>query len=329
MTSPTRPSPKPSPSPSSAIAVIAIEQIAIEQIAIGERLRGPDPAQIELLADSISRIGLWQPVIVMPATGGDRPYQLICGLQRVEAMRQLGHDTISAVIQQADEARARLAEIDENFTRRDLVALDKASLIATRLAHWEAAFGYSHGGDRRSSAARKSKSHRETLISHDPHKEPETAADQARLTAAIRGVSADLSGRFSESTAESIGLSRASVFRLLSIERKLDPEVARDLRQDGPAKIIDNINQLYRLSRESHAVQRRIADVIIKGDARDVSRALALINGASRPKPDKIARAMTALLALSNAELRELLARAADVLKHRLGINLGEAGNDS
>ena len=306
-----------------------IDRIAIDDIAFEGRLRPADPAQIELLTQSIHRVGLQQPVTLRRVIGGDKPFQLVSGLQRVEAMRALGHDRIDAIIRQMSRDEARIVEIDENLMRRDLPALDKAALIASRLHHWEAVHGHSHGGDRKSAAARKSKSHRETLINSNKNNKLETVGDASRLDAALKSVSGDVSASFSQATADQVGLSRTTIFRLLSIYKRINPEVRADLRAGAPPKFTNNINQLYRLSREAGPLQRQIVDMIINGKAGNVAAAIRLLSGASQArKPDRMTAAINALLALPDHDLRALMRHVADTIKARIGIRITEAGND-
>jgi ParB family chromosome partitioning protein len=307
----------------------AIQTIAIADIDCRDRLRGIDPAQVEILVESIGRSGLHQPVIVRRVGGGDKPYQLVSGLQRIEAMRGLGRDQIDAIVRTISQLEAEIIEIDENLARRDLPVLDKARLIASRLQNWEAVHGYGHGGDRKSAAVKKSKSHRATLILSHKNSNIMTASQASKLDAALKSASADVAGTFSHITAEQVGMSRASIYRLLSIERRIDPEVAADLRDNAPAKFTNNAGQLYRLSRETPTLQRQIADMIIAGKASNVAGALRMLtNAPALAKPDKLTVALNAMMGLADDQLRTLLARAAGTIEARTGIKITGAAND-
>lgn len=74
--------------------------IYTSQIYQGERM--------EQLMSSIDRRGLITPIIVRPVDGGK--YEIVCGHNRTEAMRKLGHDSI-------------LAEVREGLSDNDAIEL--------------------------------------------------------------------------------------------------------------------------------------------------------------------------------------------------------------
>lgn len=59
-------------------------KIQIFQIKVNERLREANPEAVSKMADSISSIGLLNPITV------DKDYTLIAGLHRLEAAKRLG-----------------------------------------------------------------------------------------------------------------------------------------------------------------------------------------------------------------------------------------------
>ena len=103
--------------------------IAIDQIAIGDRLRTVHPDRLAELSQSISVAGLIQPISVVAADGG---YRLVAGRHRVEACRQLGWETIPAIILDADELARQLVEIDENLFRVELSILERGEHLVRR-----------------------------------------------------------------------------------------------------------------------------------------------------------------------------------------------------
>lgn len=72
------------------------------------------------LAESMSRVGLLQPITVNEAG------VLVAGRHRLEAARSLGWETISAVVVEEDDLLNRLAEIDENLQRFDLTVYEQS-----------------------------------------------------------------------------------------------------------------------------------------------------------------------------------------------------------
>ena len=70
--------------------------IRIDEIYVPAKRRGEiDPARVESLAESILEDGLKVPVSVRQGKGR---YVLVAGLQRLEAMKALGEDSITAIV---------------------------------------------------------------------------------------------------------------------------------------------------------------------------------------------------------------------------------------
>ncbi len=70
--------------------------IPIDQIYVPTKLRAEiDPARIESLAEDILEAGLKVPISVRQGKGR---YVLVAGLQRLEAMKALGEDSITAIV---------------------------------------------------------------------------------------------------------------------------------------------------------------------------------------------------------------------------------------
>lgn len=85
-----------------------------------------DDATIASLAESISEIGLLQPIAVTPNPDGG--YTLIAGERRWRAARRAGLTQISAVIRTIEDDRASLTEaLVENLQREDLTPLEEAA----------------------------------------------------------------------------------------------------------------------------------------------------------------------------------------------------------
>ncbi len=82
------------------------------------------------LVESIASEGQQIPIIVRPTLDGER-YQIISGFRRATAMRQLGLDTIAAIVRydlDDDEAAFRTA-IVENEQRKTYSDIDRALVI--------------------------------------------------------------------------------------------------------------------------------------------------------------------------------------------------------
>jgi ParB family transcriptional regulator, chromosome partitioning protein len=113
------------------------------------RLRELRPETVDVLAESIGRQGLLQPICVQVTKDG---YRLIAGWHRLEAVRKLGHAKILAgVVKDIDADQAQLAEIDENLIRAELSPAERAAHVAARKAVYERLHPETkHGGHRKS-----------------------------------------------------------------------------------------------------------------------------------------------------------------------------------
>ena len=106
-------------------------QIPIYQININAGRREADQDAVQKLADSISKVGLLNPITV------DQEYTLIAGLHRLEAVKQLGWTEIECTVKSLDGLLAELAEIDENLIRRGLDYIDEGKQLARRKEIYE------------------------------------------------------------------------------------------------------------------------------------------------------------------------------------------------
>lgn len=89
-----------------------IISLDINEIGIGKRIR--KNVDLDLLKISMSAIGQLQPIII------DNRYQLVAGYRRLAVARELGWETIDALVLNTDDKRMKLLiEMDENITRRD------------------------------------------------------------------------------------------------------------------------------------------------------------------------------------------------------------------
>ena len=101
--------------------------------AVQPRLAFDREALDELVA-SIREVGVLQPVVVRPISGQVDKYELIMGERRLRATKELGLDSIPAVIKEtADEDMLRDALL-ENLHRSQLNPLEEASAYQQLLA---------------------------------------------------------------------------------------------------------------------------------------------------------------------------------------------------
>ena len=99
-------------------------QINIESIQVNPGRREALPDAVRELADSISAVGLLNPITI------NRDYILIAGLHRLEAAKLLGWEEIECNISSLEGLQAELAEIDENFVRADLETVEFGMILS-------------------------------------------------------------------------------------------------------------------------------------------------------------------------------------------------------
>lgn len=103
-----------------------MKEITVENIvSVSDRKHG-GAGNIDSLAESIGKHGLIQPVVVKYT--GKSSYRLVAGRRRFEAVKQLGWDTIPAIIlpQTTKDEDAEAIALAENVNRLDMHPLDEA-----------------------------------------------------------------------------------------------------------------------------------------------------------------------------------------------------------
>lgn len=109
-------------------------RVAVADVVVPEDradVRGSD-ADVDTLIESIRALGQLMPIIIRPDN------TLVVGRRRLEAHRRAGWPEIDALVWDIDDIDAELAEIDENFARVELTALERAEQLARRRQLFEA-----------------------------------------------------------------------------------------------------------------------------------------------------------------------------------------------
>ena len=83
-----------------------------------------DPEALNELADSISRYGVLQPLLVRPMTTGG--YQLVAGERRWRAARMAGLTAVPVVVRELTDAETMEIALIENLQREDLNPVEEA-----------------------------------------------------------------------------------------------------------------------------------------------------------------------------------------------------------
>lgn len=101
-------------------------KILISDISVNPGRRETCLEHIEELAKSMENVGIINPITV------DKAHCLIAGLHRLEAAKRLGWTEIECTVSDLEGLEAELAEIDENFVRKDLSGTEFRELLLRR-----------------------------------------------------------------------------------------------------------------------------------------------------------------------------------------------------
>ena len=104
----------------------SINEIELDKISVNpnQPRRDFDPVALQELADSITEIGIIQPITLRQM--GDDTYQIIAGERRFRASQLAGLSTIPAYIRTADDENVMEMALIENIQREDLNSVEIA-----------------------------------------------------------------------------------------------------------------------------------------------------------------------------------------------------------
>lgn len=103
-----------------------IQNIPMNKVEVWEEgnvRRRQITAGLDELVESIKRMGLLQPIVVRPEDG---KYSVVIGQRRYMAVKELGWETIPALVRDYDILKGKIASMSENIQRRDITGRDKA-----------------------------------------------------------------------------------------------------------------------------------------------------------------------------------------------------------
>ena len=181
--------------------------IPVDLIDANPKARPLVAGHVAALMQSIPTIGLLVPISVRAKA---ERYELIAGGHRTQAFRELGRDTIPALIIDVDDLTAELMLIDENLIRQDLSPAERSIALRRRKAIYEELHPETkHGGDRKSDHIKSSGEIRH-LIKDKPIEDPPKSV--SRETPASTSVAvAPRVERFTAVTAKATGISERSI----------------------------------------------------------------------------------------------------------------------
>ena len=211
--------------------------IPINEITISPGRREVQSGDVKELADSIAEVGLINPIMV------DQSHTLIAGLHRLEAMKMLGRTEIECTVSDLAGLQAELAEIDENFIRKDLSDAEFRELLLRRKEIYESL-------------------HPETKATYDGG---EFRGNQHQKVVGENFSATTKS--FVQDTADKLGVSPRTVELQIQTAKNLTPE-AKEILRDSDTKITKQ--SALKLSRLAPEQQREAARQLAAGDIHSV-----------------------------------------------------------
>ena len=209
--------------------------VPISEITVNPGRREAAPGDVKELADSILEVGLINPIMV------DQTHTLIAGLHRLEAMKLLGRTEIECTISDLDGLQVALAEIDENFVRKDLSDDEFRELLLRRKEIYEGLH-------------------------------PETKAGIAQAVGMNRAVGNNVTDKMSatsksfvDDTADKLGVDPRTVRRELQTAKNLTPEAKEIIKGAKVTK-----SDALKLSRLAPEQQTEAASRLVSGDIHSV-----------------------------------------------------------
>ena len=111
----------------------AAEEISITSISPrkDQPRKNFDKEALELLADSVSKFGVLQPILVRKDEFDPTSYEIIAGERRWRAAKLAGLSDIPAVVIESDELKTAQLSIIENVQREDLNPVEEAMAYRT------------------------------------------------------------------------------------------------------------------------------------------------------------------------------------------------------
>ncbi|WP_271594714.1 ParB/RepB/Spo0J family partition protein [Bradyrhizobium sp. CCBAU 65884] len=132
-----------SPAADGGARMDAFRLVPLADISTAHRHRGVVDEFTPVMVESMSTLGVIQPPTVRPDAANPGKFLLVAGMQRINAARVRGVDTILCRVVPLSDAEAELWEIDENLVRAALSPAEEAILISRRRALHEQMYGKS------------------------------------------------------------------------------------------------------------------------------------------------------------------------------------------
>ena len=211
--------------------------VPISEIKINAGRREADPEGVQELVDSISKVGLLNPITI------DREHTLIAGLHRLEAAKLLGWTEIECNVSSLEGLLAELAEVDENVVRKGLSAVEYSDLLLRRKEIYEALHPETKAGTSQAAGMNRAKGNNVGCKMHPTSKS------------------------FVQDTAEKLGVNPSTIKRQIQTAKNLTNE-AKDIIRDTGTKITKK--DALKLSRLEPEQQRDAASQLAAGEIKSM-----------------------------------------------------------
>ena len=211
--------------------------VPISEIKINAGRREADPEGVQELVDSISKVGLLNPITI------DREHTLIAGLHRLEAAKLLGWTEIECNVSSLEGLLAELAEVDENVVRKGLSAVEYSDLLLRRKEIYEALHPETKAGTSQAAGMNRAKGNNVGCKMHPTSKS------------------------FVQDTAEKLGVNPSTIKRQIQTAKNLTNE-AKDIIRDTGTKITKK--DALKLSRLGPEQQKDAASQLAAGEIKSM-----------------------------------------------------------
>lgn len=132
--------------------IVEVPLVEIDPPAVVDRME-IDTEKVAQLAESISQVGLLQPILLRPLHGR---YQIVAGHRRFLAHKQAGFSNIESVVTKMTDQDAAIIRATENLRRENLTPLEESVIFSNLMLNHDMdfesvakKFGYKTGTIRR------------------------------------------------------------------------------------------------------------------------------------------------------------------------------------
>lgn len=211
-----------------------MQKVKIDKIIVNKRKR--TTKDIKELAESIKEIGLLNPITL------NKDLVLIAGFHRLQACKQLEWKEVPAIIINAENLTAELAEIDENLVRIYLTALENAEQLKRRKEIYELLH---------------SKSKPENIKAQNLPKRKDFVSEKSKT--------------FVEDAAQKMGKSTRSIQQDIQIASNIPEEIKQKIKG---SELENKKSELLEIAKQKPEKQKEIVEKIKSGKAKNVKSAI-------------------------------------------------------